>query len=398
MVRGVRFADLAAEARLELDEALVTLWDNGLDSLRSGNDTLSGADLSRARRSLGLPGTRDLARCAYWRERLKLSEKDFSLLLGSLQIHYSPLSRNLPKGAISKLRRVAEERDAPAVVASTAKPQRKLDPAPPFVWRIIGRERVLKYLTADDLGAIHWELVQDFADSDDPISPPGVRDIGLVESAAMRPQTSLGGERKYKTTELAAAALLHSTVHNHAFHNGNKRTALVAFLVFLDQCDVMVTCDEDELFKFILRVAQHRVVPRHWDQLADREVQEIAHWIRTNSRGIDRAERLIKWHKLRGILATYDCILSYANVGNRVNIERETRSRSLFSRSKKLRVQAAYGDEGREVDRDALRHIRKGLHLDEEHGIDSELFYGASKAPSDFILKYRKTLARLAKL
>ena len=44
----------------------------------------------------------------------------------------------------------------------------------------------------------------------------------------MRPQTGLGTIDKYPTIEQKAAALLHSLIKNHAFHNGNKRTALVA--------------------------------------------------------------------------------------------------------------------------------------------------------------------------
>src|SRR5258708_1626270 len=71
---------------------------------------------------------------------------------------------------------------------------------------------------------IHNQLVRDFAESGDPIDPPGIRDRGeLLESALSRPQTSIGTTLKYPTIEMAAAALLHALVHNHPFHNGNKR-------------------------------------------------------------------------------------------------------------------------------------------------------------------------------
>ncbi|MFI7284677.1 type II toxin-antitoxin system death-on-curing family toxin [Micromonospora chersina] len=295
---------------------------------------------------------------------------------------------------------MAEERKVPAVIPNQTRRVAPEKQAPPLEWRVVGKVRQFKCLASQDLLGIHNALVEDFARSADPIEPPGPRDMGLVESASMRPQTALGETRKYPSVEMGAAALLHSIVHNHAFHNGNKRTALVAMLVFLDENDVTVTCHEDDLFRFVLRVAQHRVVPRHWDQLADREVLDIAQWIKSSSRLIDRVERQIKWHKLRSILNSYDCTLQHAKVGNRINIQRTVEDRVIFglSRSRTLRVQVAYGDEGREVERDTVRHIRRSLRLDDDHGIDSEIFYGGARMPTDFIVAYRKTLTRLAKL
>ncbi|WP_405092606.1 Fic family protein [Micromonospora sp. NBC_01392] len=398
--RAGRLADLASEAHLELDEALVTLWDSGLDFINGPNDMLMGGDFSKARRALGLPRSRDLARCEYWRERLGLTPEAFEVLLKELGVNCPRMARNLPKGAIGKLRRAAEERSAPAAVPIPHQRVKPSPPAPPLEWRTVGRVRQFRCLTEQELLAIHDALVNDFNESDDRIDPPGPRDPGLVASAVMRPQTAIGDVRKYESVEMAAAALLHSVIHNHAFHNGNKRTGLVATLVFLDENDATVTCHEDELFRFVLRIAQHRLVPKSWDQRADREVMEIAWWIKRNSRVIDKAERLIKWYRLRQILGSYGCILKHAKVGNRLNIERSVSGRRVLgiTRTRKLDVQVAYRNEGQEVERDTIRHIRRSLELDDEHGIDSEIFYGGASEPSEFILAYRKTLRRLAKL
>ena len=122
----------------------------------------------------------------------------------------------------------------PTAVRETppAKPARKRrEPRP----TIIGKEQPIDYLTAGDIAKIHWVLVDDFSQSKDPIDPPGVRSQGLLESAAHRPRTALGTTDKYPTVAMAGAALLHSIVLNHAFHNGNKRTALVSTLVFTDR-------------------------------------------------------------------------------------------------------------------------------------------------------------------
>jgi death-on-curing family protein len=45
----------------------------------------------------------------------------------------------------------------------------------------------------------------------------------------------VGGKEAYPTTFNKTAALFHSLINNHPFHNGNKRVALVSAQVFLDQ-------------------------------------------------------------------------------------------------------------------------------------------------------------------
>jgi len=62
--------------------------------------------------------------------------------------------------------------------------------------------------------------------------PPEVRDIGILEGAVARARASVYGEDAYPDLGDKAAALLHSLARNHPFVDGNKRTALLATLVF----------------------------------------------------------------------------------------------------------------------------------------------------------------------
>jgi death-on-curing protein len=59
-----------------------------------------------------------------------------------------------------------------------------------------------------------------------------VRDAGLLDAAAHRPQATMFGEDLYPTVHLKAAALMESVVCNHALIDGNKRLAFAATLVF----------------------------------------------------------------------------------------------------------------------------------------------------------------------
>jgi death-on-curing protein len=99
-------------------------------------------------------------------------------------------------------------------------------------------ESPIDYLTVDDLLAIAAGVLDDVS----------VRDLGLLASAAGRPQTSAFGEDAYPTFAEKAAALMHSIARNHALVDGNKRLAWAATRVFclLNGRDLEFTVDEAE--------------------------------------------------------------------------------------------------------------------------------------------------------
>lgn len=86
-----------------------------------------------------------------------------------------------------------------------------------------------------------------------------VRDLGLLDSAAHRPQTSLFGEEAYPGLAQKAAALLHSIARNHALVDGNKRLAWLACETFLDLNGHVASVSDDEAFELVLAVATGRV-------------------------------------------------------------------------------------------------------------------------------------------
>ena len=83
-----------------------------------------------------------------------------------------------------------------------------------------------------------------------------VRDIGLLASAAGRPQTTVFGDDAYPALADKAAALMHSIARNHALVDGNKRLAWAATRVFclLNGRDIVFDVDEAEAL--VLAVAR----------------------------------------------------------------------------------------------------------------------------------------------
>lgn len=82
------------------------------------------------------------------------------------------------------------------------------------------------------------------------------RDEGLLFSALARPAASAFGVDAYETIELKAAALITSIARNHALLDGNKRTAWVLTVAFLNINGWDLQMTQDEKFTLILAVAQ----------------------------------------------------------------------------------------------------------------------------------------------
>lgn len=103
----------------------------------------------------------------------------------------------------------------------------------------------LDYLTYEDLLEIAEGVLGEVL----------VRDHGLLQSAAARPQTSVFGEDAYPDFATKAAALMHSLARNHPLVDGNKRLAWSAMRVFclMNGWDVQLTVNAAE--RLVLDVA-----------------------------------------------------------------------------------------------------------------------------------------------
>lgn len=103
----------------------------------------------------------------------------------------------------------------------------------------------IDYLSLHDLLLIAAEIIPGFQ----------IRDFGLLESAAYRPQTTVNGEDAYQTLVEKAAALLHSLARNHSLVDGNKRLAWSATRTFLILNDADLSLEIDEAEDLVVATA-----------------------------------------------------------------------------------------------------------------------------------------------
>jgi len=95
----------------------------------------------------------------------------------------------------------------------------------------------------------------------------GIRDMGLFESALARPQNlAVYGE---PDAAALAASYAYGLAKNHAFVDGNKRTALVALEYFLALNGFELTADDSQCVLVILSIASGAF-----------SEEELANWIR----------------------------------------------------------------------------------------------------------------------
>jgi len=102
-----------------------------------------------------------------------------------------------------------------------------------------------------------------------------VRDLGLIQSALARPETSLFGEPAYPTIDLKGAALMESLAKNHPLFDGNKRSAWLGLNYFLELNNLEIVATEDEAFTYILDAATSVI-----------DLAQSAAWIEAHRRAI----------------------------------------------------------------------------------------------------------------
>lgn len=121
------------------------------------------------------------------------------------------------------------------------------------------------WLRIEAILALHDESISEHGGA------PGIRDLGLLESALARPQNRFA----YENVDVAAlaAAYAFGIVRNHPFTDGNKRAGFLAAIVFLEINGLHFNATEEDATLTFLSLAA-----------GDLEEDALAQWLRANSR------------------------------------------------------------------------------------------------------------------
>ena len=85
----------------------------------------------------------------------------------------------------------------------------------------------------------------------------GVKDEAALLSALAVPQHTHEGKDLYPGILVKAAALMRSLIKNHPFIDGNKRTAVLAVLLFLEMNGYTLTMGQSKLVRLATSIANN---------------------------------------------------------------------------------------------------------------------------------------------
>lgn len=123
-----------------------------------------------------------------------------------------------------------------------------------------------KWILRDVALAVHRRQIAEHGGLD------GVRDEGLFESALAKPQNLYHYNDPKPTLAEIAAAYAYGIARNHAFLDGNKRTALVICRLFLALNGVELKASSADKYQTFIKLAS-----------GDLTEDELAQWIADHS-------------------------------------------------------------------------------------------------------------------
>jgi death-on-curing protein len=120
----------------------------------------------------------------------------------------------------------------------------------------------MTYLTIEQILFLHERRIEETDGSH------GVRDLGLLLTAASRPKASFEEQDLYPDLYSKAAALLDSLIRNNPFIDGNKRTCVAAAGLFLLRNGFRLTTSNQDFEGLAMAVAQSKT-----------SVEDITAWL-----------------------------------------------------------------------------------------------------------------------
>ncbi len=125
----------------------------------------------------------------------------------------------------------------------------------------------LQLLTVEHLLELHVLVIEKFGGS------AGVRDMGRLDAALATQTQEVFGEELYPTVLLKAAAITRGILADHAFVDGNKRTAMLVGLTFIETNGYKFVGHKSSIEDFAVQIAVEHL-----------SVEDIAEWLEKNSK------------------------------------------------------------------------------------------------------------------
>lgn len=231
----------------------------------------------------------------------------------------------------------------------------------------------------------------------------GIHDFGLLSSAVSRQSVSFGNMEKWIDPIHKIATLVYGLDKDHAFNDGNKRTALLSMLLALKKINRQADCKKEEFETLLVRIAanelpEYKKEYKKFEKFSDTEVEFIADFIRRKTRKVDDSFHSLTYEEFNTKLKKYNVWLGDPS-GNYINVyQTKTTPKRLFVRQKSQNdriLQIGFKSWKSQINPKAVKEVLRVAKLTSDYGVDSRVFYFGAEPEYKLIEEYYPILKRL---
>lgn len=229
----------------------------------------------------------------------------------------------------------------------------------------------------------------------------GIHDFGLLSSAVSRQYVAFGGKEKWNTPIQKIATLVFGLVKDHAFNDGNKRTALLSMLLALNKNKRQADCKKEVFETLLVRIAANKL--SDYNEFKnfngpDAEVEFIADFIRRKTRKVDSSFHSLTYEEFNTRLKKYNVWLGDPD-GNYINVYQSGHTKkTIFGKQKSQndrKLQIGFKGWKKQINPKAVKEVLRVTGLTPDNGIDSRVFYYNADPEYKLIEEYYPILKRL---
>lgn len=269
-------------------------------------------------------------------------------------------------------------------------------------------------ITTDEILELHGVLCKhyDLLPEMEPVSPPGVKNHNLLESAVSRQLVGSGDWYKYSDIYSNCATLVFGLVKNHSFHNGNKRIGFLALIKHLYNNGYVIRphLKHKEIYELLRTLAdnalnEHAMIfnkhfykqYKHNNKWSDEiQVKYLSQWLRSNSehKNTKIKQKTISINELERILKAKKLDTSFSGKFLTVT-KKNSFLHDLFS-TKKFKRDYIIKDL-RNIPLNLVEQMRRDFEISFMDGVDNSSFYTDEDVFSSEVASYKKIIYKLAK-
>jgi death-on-curing protein len=260
------------------------------------------------------------------------------------------------------------------------------------------------FIGFDEVLRAHY-LIADYFSAEEEGIVYGLKSETLLGSALGRQFTGFGSSDKWKSPIEICGTLFFGLIKNHAFHDGNKRTAFLVLIYHLQKYNLQFRdrYDKERIETLAVNIAANEL-DNNYDRFErfkegeDAEVRFVIDYLERNTRRLNKSFYEVTFADFNQLLLRFDVQLKNPH-GGFIDVCQLKVPKSFLGFQSKRKwckiLQIGFTGWKRKVGMKALKETLKAANLTTTHGIDAEVFFKGAEPLSVLIDKYNNPLRRL---